>query len=571
MPVLFIVAGGTAFRLNLPTLRPVNEGFDSCDINVAYVADSHTHLLATNEPLCQHLLGPYQLLGGFQSDRIVVGEVLYLLSGLRQAKKATVTKKIIKAERWQLAPRNSARRASFPSASLALSVGQLARQEEAQSQKRWGDPAAFAIRSWAPPSQGYGPLSSRTSKDPNIVANFPQYCTDDSGGEEKYDDLTVEQELPLNVALAKPINFTRYVDYLPQGDLFAPSAKLIDKRLAINPLWCVKQDLATYFKSTRIEPGLRMQAWQLLTAPHRGVPCTITSDGLLKLTLAGMASSASFKSSLLKDGAAVLKLLPVGDDYACQPESAWPEASYLFNNWRIVVEQGGNREDLYQPLAASVGTGTAGHQRDTMLLDQLAEIASAERGPGHIVYGKVPYWDSAQFSGIGIRLRDGGARLHLDVSKAPFFVMPCNPHLHSKWGRFDGKNPEPRYDTTTLVYASFRVEVPKGPHDVILRVNESDNGDYKKLEYVLRPRESFKPIKFDEWLPVDKTLLDEWVICFFVNLAKVTWGCLNRDLIRPSPASSSPTVSPATSTVPSEPARSSASTSDAREKRPRLS
>lgn len=332
-----------------------------------------------------------------------------------------------------------------------------------------------------------------------------------------------------------------------------------------------------YFKATRLDPGLRMRTWQLLTTPGTGLPCGVNARQEVFFSLAGMRGSAEPDdvSSSIKQGKAVLKLIPVGADYACQPTSAWPEASYLFNNWRVIVEQDGQQHDLFQPLARDLEAADD-LCSDGTIFEQLAEIASAERGPGRIVYAKMPYPAGEQLSGVGVRLRDGGSRLRLRLSKE--FYLPGHEYLHSKFGRFDGLVPTAGRSPNYYVEVKPNIFVPEGEYDIIFRVNESEVGDYNRLEYALRPRKSFKPIRQDEWLPADTSVLDEWVICFFINLAKVTWGCLNRDLVRPSAASV--TVSPATSA--SEPAASSSlsaassatssSSASSREtKKPRLS
>lgn len=430
----------------------------------------------------------------------------------------------------------------------------------------------YDYRSRIPPPTGYGPLSSRTSQDANVVAHIPVYADrdDESDSEEEaWDDLTIEEELPINVALRRPLNFIRYVDYLPRGDPFPMDARLFDRRLAQNEVWAVDAEMQTQFLATRTEPGRRMRAWQLLTTPSLGHPGKIEGRNFC-YTLTNLCTEERLVKSPFKSGPAFLKLLPVSKDWACQPTSASPQASYMINNWRMVVEQDGVQHDVYNLRAKYI---------DYEVLqgfEHYAELASAEGAPGRIIYAQRPYWYGEDISGVGVRLRDGGSRFELDrIDDEKYeFKLPGDKHLHSKWGRFDDKDIKPVRRLKTPIMAQLRVPTSLREQDVIFRVNDRDVGDFHQLEYVLRRRNSYTAIKPEEWIPVEPTELDEWIICFFCNIAKVTWGCLNRDLLRPSSASTTDeTVQPlqgaAANSNNGGEAESSSSARD--KKKPRLS
>lgn len=548
MRTFFGVAEGTAYRFTLPDNidAPLDKG-DEVNVEVAYVADTQAHLLSTTEPLCQHLTQTRHIFGSLHAVQVIIGNVLWLVPMATPTTKEKVVRDVVKAQRWLLMPSQADAQAPAPPLPHASSPQARICHSSAAGLPCYesDNDGLFGYTSRVPPASGYGPLTSRMSDDSNIVANFPLYThreVDEEKDEmeeeeEDYDDLLVPYEVPVNVAFDKPINFTRYVDVLPQGDPFPANAKLFDSRLAPNKAWTISQSMQTQFIATKLPAENRPLEWHLLTTPNLGFPGEIR-DSAFHHRLSGQACKEWLgdKKHSLGPGPAVLKLVPVGSDYACQPTSATPEASYLLKYWRIVVEQDGQQCQLHQPLGEDIDWDSQ------PLFKHLAELASAERAPGHIIYSKAPYWYAEEVSGVGVRLRDGGSRIPLYITNDGriLFKVPGDAHLHSKRGRFDGKHNEHqrrRYYKERIVrgcMAQLRVELPAGAQHIIIKVNDTDTGDFHSLQYALRPQGSFQPIKEDEWLPLTVDQAESWVLCFFINLAKVTWGCLNRDLVRPS-------------------------------------
>lgn len=541
MRTLFGAANGTAYRFEFSVDGAAPPGGQSVEVKISFVADSHAHLLATSAPLDQHLAYSRTLFGSFHVVQLVIDNELWVLPMTMSNNTTEVKTCVTTGERW---PLQGALAAAVPPARKPFMPSRRFIRENWEGYTpRWdsGDPCPYddECRTRVPPPNGYGPLSSRSSTDPNVVAHIPVYANlAEEKRPENYDDLNIEEDLPINVAF-KSINFIRYVDHLPEGDAFPLHARLIDRRLAPNDIWSVSQILQTYFVATRRDPGRRMETWHLLTSSSQGLAGTVNNTRF-DYVLAGISRSAPVQGSSLKSGEAFMKLLPIGldGDYQCQPTSASPEASYILNHWEIVIEQEGVQHQIHQPLAQDVDW------EDYGFFCQLAEMASAEGAPGRIKYVQRPYWYAEELSGVAVRLRDGGSRLPLEVDEQGrlWFQLPGDPHLHSKWGRFDGKDAELELQRVPdpPVLAELRVVALEEPHDVVFKVNETDSGDFHSLFYVLRARDSFDPVKRNDWLALDSSILEEWMIRFLLNLTKVTWGCLNRDLLRPPAAAETP-------------------------------
>lgn len=175
------------------------------------------------------------------------------------------------------------------------------------------------------------------------------------------------------------------------------------------------------------------------------------------------------------------------------------------------------------------------------------QAAEQQQSQRKVVYARKPQSDGERrVHGMGVRLFDGGLRLELEDSpdgQASIVKVPGETWAIKAYGTF----------TTTLDPSTIRVRLdipPSGqPQDIILRVTN----DITKVKYAVRPREGdgcARPIVQDEWKllrpPNGREAAPQWVECYFVNLRRVSRGCLEKHLLKPPGASDGAAAAAAT-------------------------
>lgn len=322
------------------------------------------------------------------------------------------------------------------------------------------------------------------------------------------------------------IRFMRYVNTLPKGDLPPAAALRVDPRLK-NPLgyWSVSVENQTFYQLTQLLLDDRCKTWSLLTDPNKGgLPCIVSDTDVVTVKTGSGSTWFRLTCQPLKmDVPAVLKLRPNPPDYAWQPKASSAEASYIINNYQVIVEQEGR---------AQVALEFPGELLDVLterFMTFLAECASGQGGPGEIIYACQPTLEDSErmymnLYRVGIRLRDGGARFPVSTTGlGRSFTAPGVGEQLARFGTMEKLNPtSPKW--TVLKEVGLAIAVPPGPHDIILRVVDAPQGKFREIEYVLRPRGSTKAIKDDEWKPFAVGKKDGWVLSYLCNLARLSFG-----------------------------------------------
>lgn len=263
-----------------------------------------------------------------------------------------------------------------------------------------------------------------------------------------------------------------------------------------------------------------------------GQPCTISGGELF----VNFSLPRDFQFRLpavaaLKNGPALLKVEALPSGYSCQPSVASAEASYFLNRYRLFVEQGGRRYVACEPLGRCIEDG-----EDSVLsmIGQYASMAADSEDNKMIfcsVAGPKPMPGLDDAFNAGVRLRDGGARYPIlsrgTGSKArKSFKLPALTFQHAIFGDFASmRKIQTLADGEATREVPLRAkELPPGQQDLVLRVVDHSRGMYTELEHVFRERGSFEPIAEDEWKPFGAHMVDEWVVNFFLNMARQSYG-----------------------------------------------
>lgn len=349
----------------------------------------------------------------------------------------------------------------------------------------------------------------------------------------------LEGNLMVNGAFKGSIRWTRYVDTLPKGDALPAWAVKADPRLQRQPpYWSASVEQQTFYHLAELGPEDRAHLWERLTDSRQGLPCIILEGNLAKFNQrSGLPHWLELTCSPLRLGQpAFLKLRPIPEGYACQPKCASAEASYLLNNYQIMIEQNGKSQVAVEPLAKVMDPST------DLSLALFGEIASIQGGPGNIIYSvSSPKKDVTEtLYRVGIRLRDGGIRFALSTtSLGRTMTVPGRGEHMAAFSTFEELEPRsPK--RSVLRELTLAIAVPPGLHDIILRVADAPRGKYRKVEYVLRRRGDTKAVGEEEWKPFVVGVVskrDGWVVTYFCNLARISFG--RRLLLRPPPGSKS--------------------------------
>lgn len=353
----------------------------------------------------------------------------------------------------------------------------------------------------------------------------------------------LEPNLSINTSFRGQILWLRYVDKLPQGDPVPAWAKSIDPRLENPSYWAVKLSERICYHQARVPKQYAQRYWDLLTGP--GLPCKLDNhfkeeDQWIKLQYQPSSWGwLKLCGELPSKSSALLKVKPIPPDYACQPAGASAGASYMLNNYQILIEQDGEEYTALEPLAELVDPVADGFLR------QLAEYASAAGAPGKIPYytsaavdlAEEKNWASSLYH-VGIRLRDGGSRFNIDKTPYPHRLVVSLPGTGRHLARFGTFERVPTgAKATERKTIELTIHVPPGAHDIVLRVADAPQGKFKKIEYVLRRQKETEPIKEDEWKPFVVGPKDGWVLSYFANLARLSFGTTR--LLRPPPGTKS--------------------------------
>lgn len=330
-------------------------------------------------------------------------------------------------------------------------------------------------------------------------------------------------KLELNKAYDEHVYHTQYVDVLPKRD---PPRSAAYQRLANATSWAVSTQLSTWFRLTTIDKVKR--SLDMVALKSDGLPCTINGR---RLSIAGEGFSATnlkMTCTSLADGEGRFLLVPITAGYACQPATASAEASYVLNNFQLIVEQEGQHHRVYEPSGKLVKASWR------ELLNTIAEYDSAERA-SRILYSEIFDWDGVEsnVACFGVRLRDGGARLPLiqgHYIDAMLLRLPIDANFYAAYGTFADIDVEDMDDEVVVdVSLSPRSE----PSDIILKVVDQPQGFYDRIFYTLRPRGDFSAVSDPEWLCLDASIIDAAAIRFIINAARASFG---QDCLKPHPS-----------------------------------
>lgn len=268
----------------------------------------------------------------------------------------------------------------------------------------------------------------------------------------------------------------------------------------------------------------------------RGLPCTVV-DGVILINIYGRAFRLSQQHmtptavpNSLGEATTTLLKLRYSHDSICQPKAATPSASYICNTNRVVIDQyhldGTSQRYHFDPHAAQiVDDGWAA------LFFVLADLTGGQsvRIPYAAPVAQNP--TARLLRGIGVRLRDGGTRFPLTPTPDNWteIVLPGDAFVLASLKKL-GVTPSVAADGG--IHIKLNIPATALPQDIILCPNESKVGGYKRLRYALRLRMDQSPIKDWQALQPRRLGIEAWVVAFFLNLARESRGCHEKDLIK---------------------------------------
>lgn len=342
-----------------------------------------------------------------------------------------------------------------------------------------------------------------------------------------------EVQLDLNDSYAYRINQTRYVDVLPKGDKPSTGTKDSRRGLLGPKRWSVSKEFRIWFRFARIPKDTRKIDWYLLTGS--GIPCTVRGKFIEVQGLGCPERSLEVTTNALSDGEARYKLVPISlSEYACQPTAASAEASHIFSLYHIVIEQNGQEHRAFEPAGQCLDFEWQRHLR---ILGQYSSAESARS----LIYSVDCHLDgTAEYvNGFGVRLRDGGSRLPLRLKAGEQGVaqieLPGELSLYNEWGAYIAP-PSSLQACYSKIVVDVRLSLGDSPTDLVLKVEDQDEGDYHRMQYALRPRGDLKPVRRDEWKPLDLDIINLSARRYMINVARSTVG---RGLLESSTGSSS--------------------------------
>lgn len=342
----------------------------------------------------------------------------------------------------------------------------------------------------------------------------------------------------INEAFDHRLCWTKYVDSLPSGDPIP--ARLTDYEHAYHlqaTPWAADVAQRTFFQLAQTSPTERCMLWKNLTTSNVGHPCTIVNNNQVFVNFA-LARDYQFQLKgvagfVFIDGPALLKVVPKPSDYSCQPSAASSEASYFLNRSQLLIEQNGSSHLAIEPVARYIDS-----EEDSVLsiLGQFASMMMQPSGKKLLfssVPGPLPGLDDIY--NVGIRLRDGGARFPISSSSSMGnklyrdFQPPGDMLCHATFGEYGFGKELDEVEGKKTKQATIYGELPNGEAlDLLLRVVEHKSGVYDELEYALRAQGNTEPVDEAEWQMLDPPIVDEWVVRYFLNLARLSYGRLAR-------------------------------------------
>lgn len=348
-----------------------------------------------------------------------------------------------------------------------------------------------------------------------------------------------EVDYDMNEIFKHRLRWTKYVDVLPKGDRVPIKITKRESYRKHRGSWCVNLEERTIYHLTSTPTHTRTMGWRALTRNQAGLPCTIAGN-ILGIDLGQPRLFVMLLTGVqLADGPALLKVVPKPAEYACQPLGASAEASYFLNRFKLVVKQKGRQSPACEPLARLV---TINEEAILSTLAQWAMLESSSPSPSanKMVYSSIPGPSPGlgELLNVGIRLRDGGARLPIicrgGATSRKRIKMPGVAFFHALfgddellWKLMDRPKSERGEEMIGTREVNLRVVVPtSGPHDLLLRVVDQADGLFEELQYAVRPQGSFKPVRESEWKRMEVPLVDEWVVSFFLNVARESFGHL---------------------------------------------
>lgn len=335
-------------------------------------------------------------------------------------------------------------------------------------------------------------------------------------------DVHAEIQLDSNYGL----RWIVYADTLPNGDRVPDRLVNHESFHAEDTPWAIVRRQRTFYHQAKTPPQVRAKLWAAFTG--NGQPCHV-QDGKLFVNFS-LPRDYSFEVSNIRlaNGSALLKVVEKPEDYDCHPSAASAEASYFLHRYQLLVEQRGRQYSAIEPLARFIDGG------EDSVLSMLGQYAQLEAGDPYkdrmifcSVAGPKPIPGLDDLYNVGVRLRDGGARF--EISSSSCIKMPGGPLHHTLFGEYHRMSSiKDEMDAKAAIeeerHVRIRAQISAGQQDIVLRVVDQARGLYDELEYAFREKGSFESVREGEWKRFGTPMVDEWVVWFFLNMARQSYG-----------------------------------------------
>ncbi|PWN27566.1 hypothetical protein BDZ90DRAFT_232536 [Jaminaea rosea] len=338
-------------------------------------------------------------------------------------------------------------------------------------------------------------------------------------------DAVAAQEGPLHLVYRKPIDKVQYVDDLPSVSTGADLAGVA---------WRVDEGKQLLYRLSPFSAEERYKTWMAI---NQSSFAARVSSGVLRVKVApslptlDVRLKATFPNG---DAFLILRSRQIAGRVV-QPRSASALASYVLDRYEVTLfsKAAPGSSLRIEPIAEDIGA-----QWEEVLCPM--GLVAAMRSQEAVAYSKT----ESLLSCVGVRLRGAGSRMALGAGSRDGWRtlrLPGDEFAHAEFGTFG----EP--DRSTLV-----TEVPVPPsfrqQDVVHAIFSvgpaNRKGFYDQLRVCFVAGDSVAPLPRGSMQAVAPGTMEEWAICYLLNLAILSRGCVQANLVVPKGDGVKPWESP---------------------------